>query len=232
MPEFTVKVGMKRWEAILKARGEAGRKAFAQGLNRLGKQAMNAGVRGITKEFNIKKARVTGAVEITRKATLNFLSVDITAFEQGGGRPERRVPGLANFGAKQLKGSRVSVKVRKRGGRTVLRDTVMLKGAKGGRIGPTHEKLLVLEKQDIKTVPTKGRYKGRRHKRPGRAAPWRRVGQKLVRKLLFKLPGPSVRGMFVTVGKKFTRKYVRQNGWRIINNSMNRFMDKARRKRT
>ena len=202
-------------------------KALAQGINRLAKQAMNAGIKAITKRYTIKRSRVKGAIDIPRLASRGFYTVIIRAYEQTGGRQERRVPGLVNFGAKAFKrGSRVKVRVRK-GQTRIINDAIIIPGAKkdreaaSGFIGPSRRGFQVFEKQGFKTVPKKGRYKGRRLTR--RSAK-REAGQRMQRELLVKLWGPSVRGMFAGTGRKAMRKYIRQNRTRILQNSMQRFM--------
>lgn len=227
--EITAKVQMKKWERVLNQRGRVGRRAMAQGFNRLGKQTRNVGSRSVTKEYNITKQRVDGALVVTRLAREDDLRFEITAFEQTGGIPARRVPGLATFKAKQLGKSVVSFKIKKRGGRKKLQNAIKIKGAKGTKRNAKEPAEQVFEKQgsEIKTVPRKGSYKGRRLTRTGKA---RRAGQKMTREKLEKVFGPSVRGMVRETGLKSMRKYVRQNRSRIINNSMRRFMAPARRK--
>lgn len=225
---------LSRFDAVLKARGgKSALKSLAQGFNRLGIQTLSASKKALTRTYTIKKARLKGALELTRKATSTSLWVEITAFEQKGGAPNKRVPGAINFGAKQLKGkSIVTLKIKKKGGRKRLHNAVILKGATkqseagAGFIGPTRAKLQVFEKLPIKTVPRKGSYKGKRLKR---SSAHRQAGQRMTRQKLKKVFGPSVRGMFRAVGIKAGRKYIWLNRTRILNNALSRQLAAARR---
>lgn len=207
MSKFSVTLDNKKVLKYLKGMPKVVLQGMVSGINKTATQARNVGVRAITKRYTIKASRIKKNIKRTGKATRARLIATITA-TQG------RVPGLQNYRARQTKRG-ASVMVQK-GKRKIIRTGFISPGADGKGIG-------LFVGSEIKVVPKRGVYKGRRLTRhsPWTASVSREAGQRMLREFLDRKFGPSPTGMWRRRGRVKARRFARDNIGRIVTSEIN-----------
>ena len=170
------------------------RGALASAINKAAKQGRNVASRAITTRYAIKASRVKKGITVTRRARKGSLMATITA--QG------RVPGLQNYSARRTKRG-ITVMVKK-GNRKLIPGGFVSPGADGKGVG-------LFVGTGIKTVPKRGRYKGRK------IITGPRAGEDMTREFLERKFGPSLQALFRTRGRPEAQKFIRDNLPRIVN---------------
>ena len=204
---LTITLDNKKVLKHLKAHPKITSLGLVAGINKTGKQATTAGVKGMTKRYTLKASRIKKNIRLVRATRANLTAIIIVK--------QRRVPGLQNYRPGRKGRTGVTVMVQK-GKRKLIRHGFISAGAGGKGIG-------LFIGSGKKRVPKKGVYKGRRLTR---SSPWsakggREAGQRMQREFLDRKFGPSVTGMWRRRGRVKARRFARDNIGRIVASEIN-----------